>query len=88
MKKLDTKLVFKNKCRNSVSVLQGLGDARRSEKCAAKGFHYMNSFILNFFGPNTKTYTCEVHASRGCVSRGLAVIQFQCESEIQNDFEE
>ena len=34
----------------------------------------LHKFIhLKFFRPNSKTCTCEVHAARGCVSRGLTV---------------
>ena len=47
--------------------------ARWSKKRAAQGFHYINSFISNFFGPNSKTCTCEVRAAWGRVSRGLTV---------------
>ena len=47
--------------------------ARWSENCAAQGFHFINSFISSFFGPNSKTCTCEVRAAWGSVSRGLTV---------------
>ena len=47
--------------------------ARWSENRAAQGFHFINSFISNFFGPNSKTCTCKVRAARGRVSRGLTV---------------
>ena len=46
---------------------------RLSENRAAQGFHYINSFISNIFGPNSKTCTCEVRAAWGRVSRGLTV---------------
>ena len=47
--------------------------ARWSKNRAAQGFHYINSFISNFFGPNSKTCTCEVCVAWGRVSRGLTV---------------
>ena len=47
--------------------------ARWSENSAAQGFHYINSFISNIFGPNSKTCTWEVRAAQGRVSRGLNV---------------
>ena len=47
--------------------------ARWSKKRAAQGFHNINSFISNFFGPNSKTCTCEVRAAQDRVSRGLTV---------------
>ena len=47
--------------------------AKWSENRAAQGFHFINSFISNFFGPNSKTCTCKVRAARGRVSRGLTV---------------
>ena len=49
---------------------------RWSENRAAQGFHYINSFISNIFGPNSKTYTCEVGAAWGHMSRGLTVSAF------------
>ena len=48
--------------------------ARWSKNRAAQGFHYINSFISNFFGPNSKTCTCKVRAAWGRVSRGLTVV--------------
>ena len=45
--------------------------AKWSENRAAQGFHYINSFISNFFGPNSKTCTCEVRAAWRRVSRGF-----------------
>ena len=50
--------------------------ARWLKNRAAQGFHYINSFISNFFGPNSKTCTCEVRAAWGRVSQGLTVVQF------------
>ena len=47
--------------------------ARWSENRAAQGFHFINSFISNYFGPNSQTCTCEVRAAQGRVSRGLTV---------------
>ena len=47
--------------------------ARCSENRAAQGFHFINSFISNYFGPNSKTCTWEVRAARGRVSQGLTV---------------
>ena len=46
-------------------------DARffgKEKKCAAQnravqGFHFINLFISSFFGPNSKTCTCEVCAA-------------------------
>ena len=43
--------------------------ARWPEKHAAQGFHFINSFISNFFGPNSKTCTC----SRLCISRPYCI---------------
>ena len=53
--------------------------ARWSENRAAQGFHFINSFISNFFGSNSKTCTCEVCAAWGRVSRGLTVLR-KCRS--------
>ena len=50
--------------------------ARWSENRAAQGFHYINSFTSNIFGPNSKTCTWEVHATWDRVSRGLTDIFF------------
>ena len=50
--------------------------ARWSENRAAQGFHFINLFISSFFGPNSKTCTCEVRAARGRVSQGLTVFLF------------
>ena len=50
--------------------------ARWSENRAAQGFHFINSFILNFFGPNSKTCSYKVRAAWGRVSRGLTVFEF------------
>ena len=47
--------------------------ARWLKNRAAQGFHYINSFISNIFGPNSKTCTCKVRAAWGRVSRGLTV---------------
>ena len=41
--------------------------------CSSR-FHFINSFISNSFGPNSKTCTCEVRAAWGRVSRGLTVL--------------
>ena len=54
---------------------------RWSKNRAAQGFHFINSFISNFFGPNSKTCTCEVRAAQGRVSRGLTV-EFKLEKII------
>ena len=35
--------------------------------------HFINSFISNLFGPDSKTCTSEVRASQGRVSRGLTL---------------
>jgi hypothetical protein len=51
--------------------------ARWSENRAAQGFHYINSFISIFFGPNSKTCICKVRAAWGRVSRGLTVNDIQ-----------
>ena len=48
--------------------------AKCSENRAAQGFYHINLFSSNFFGPNSKTCTCEVRAAWGRVSRGLTVI--------------
>ena len=48
--------------------------ARWTENHAAQGFRFINSFISNSFGPNSKTCTCEVRAVRGRVSQGLTVL--------------
>ena len=66
----------KNSCSSKVVQLLLLirVKARWSKNCAAQGFHYINSFISNFFGPNSKTCTCEVRAAWGHVSRGLTVL--------------
>ena len=63
---------------------------RWSENRAAQGFHFINSFISNFFGPNSKTCTCKVRAAQGRVSRGLTVqlklsIFAACLSQIRNE---
>ena len=47
--------------------------ARCSENRIAQGFHFINLFISNFFGPNSKKCTCEVRAAQGHVSWGLTV---------------
>ena len=47
--------------------------AKWSKNRAAQGFHYINLFISNTFGPNSKTCTCEVRAAWSGVSRGLTV---------------
>ena len=47
--------------------------ARWSENRAAQGFHFINLFISNFFGPNSKMCTFEVRAAQGRVSQGLTV---------------
>ena len=57
--------------------------ARWSENYAAQGFHFINSFISNFLGPNSKTCTCEVRAARSRVSRGLTVHMFNFAVHIQ-----
>ena len=54
--------------------------ARWSKNRAAQGFHYINSFSSNFFGPNSKTSSCKVRASCGCVFRGLTIFIFWCSS--------
>ena len=46
---------------------------RWSGNRAAQVFHFINSFISNLFGPNSKTCTWEVRAAWGCVSRGFTV---------------
>ena len=48
--------------------------ARWSENCAAQGFHFINLFISNFFGPNSEN----VHlrgpcSSRLCISRPYCI---------------
>ena len=48
--------------------------AKWSKNRAAQGFHYINSFSSNFFGPNSKTCSCKVRAAWGRVSRGLTVL--------------
>ena len=54
--------------------------ARWSENRAAQGFHFINSFISNFFGPNSKMCTCKVCAAWGHVSRGLTVFTWNLKS--------
>ena len=51
--------------------------ARWSEIRAAQSVHFINSFISNFFGPNSKRCSCEVRAAQGRVSWGLTVHLFQ-----------
>ena len=68
--------VRKNSCSSKFVQLLLLNrvKARWSVNHAAQGFHFINSFISNFFGPNSKTCTCKVRAARGRVSRGLTVL--------------
>ena len=67
----------KNSCSSKSVQLLLLNRAktRLSENRAAQGFHYINSFISNFFGPNSKTCICEVRADQGRVSQGLPVVK-------------
>ena len=69
---------WKNSCRSKFVQLLLLHwvKAKGSENHVAQGFHYINSFISNSFGPNSKTCTCEVRAAWGRVSRGLTVVHF------------
>ena len=46
--------------------------ARWSKNRAAQGFHFINSFISNFFGPNSKTCS-----SRPCISRPYCNMYWQ-----------
>ena len=72
----DTRFFGKEKTRvaqNSFNFCYLIGNW--SENRAAQGFHYINSFTSNIFGPNSKTYTCEVRAAWDRVSRGLTVYQ-------------
>ena len=68
----------KNSCSSKLVqlLLFNRAKARWSKKRAAQGFHYINSFSSNYFGPNSKTCTCKDRVAWGLVSRGLTVIPF------------